>query len=80
MRPCPFCGTSVEAGACRYCKRDPTAARRVCGQCTKMTPVAEAPCCHCGARAGSELAWKVPVIIAMFALAVVVSVALAMVR
>jgi len=35
---------------------------------------------HCGARRRSELAWKVPLIVALFAAAFVLSVVLAMVR
>jgi hypothetical protein len=34
-----------------------------------MTPTAEAVCCHCGARARSDLAWKIPLIVALFILA-----------
>lgn len=66
VRPCPFCGATVEGAACPSCKRDPTAARRVCASCQKMTPTVERACVHCKAVASSELAWKVPVIIAMF--------------
>jgi hypothetical protein len=74
-RPCPFCGTTVEFSTCPSCKRDPTAARRVCTSCQKMTPVAERACVHCHIVPTSELAWKVPVIIALFVGALILSVA-----
>jgi hypothetical protein len=74
-RPCPFCGATVDGAACPSCKRDPTAARRVCTSCQKMTPVAERACVHCQIVPTSELAWKVPVIIALFVGALILSVA-----
>lgn len=78
---CPFCGHAASGpGACPGCKRDPTARRRVCGKCGRMTPHAEPACCACGAKHGSELPGKVAIIVALFAAAFVVSVVLALAR
>ena len=55
-------------------------ARRVCDACKKMTPLAEPGCVHCGGKAASEMAWKVPVIVAMFVGAVILSVVLGAIR
>jgi hypothetical protein len=41
-----------------------------------MTPIAEPACCHCGERRTSELRWKIPVIIALFVVAIVLSIVL----
>jgi predicted amidophosphoribosyltransferase len=68
-KPCPFCGATVAGALCDRCGRDPTASRRVCPTCKQMTPTAETVCCHCGARIRSELAWKIPLIVAIFAAA-----------
>jgi len=35
--------------------------------------VAEKACCRCGAKQGSDLRWKVPLIIAIFVVAILVS-------
>ena len=77
VRPCPFCGATVEFSTCPQCKRDPTAPRRVCTSCQKMTPTAERGCVHCKAAPTSELAWKVPVIVALFVGALILSVVVA---
>ena len=74
--PCPFCGAAA-SGRCPSCGRDPTARRRACGACKKMTPVAEAKCCHCGAVASSELPGKVVLIVLMFVVAFALSIAIA---
>jgi predicted amidophosphoribosyltransferase len=79
-RPCPFCGGPASGPACPSCGRDPTSSRRVCPRCGKTTPTAEAACCHCGEGKSSDLAWKIPVIVAMFVLAFILSVVLALVR
>lgn len=79
-RICPFCGAAAPGPACPACGRDPTANRRVCAKCGKATPIAASACCHCGAPKGSELAWKIPVIVLLFVLAFVVSVVVAMLR
>lgn len=79
-RPCPFCGTTARGELCGACNRDITAARRVCTKCQKMTPVSERVCYHCGSKEGSELAWKVPVIIIMFIVAFLLSIAIALIR
>ena len=73
-RPCPFCGATVDGAACPSCKRDPTAPRRVCASCQKMTPTAERACVHCQIVPTSELVWKVPVIIALFVGALIISI------
>jgi predicted amidophosphoribosyltransferase len=70
---CPFCEQATEAPVCAHCGRDPTIRRRVCGGCKKMTPSGEPACCHCSRRFRSDLAWKIPTIIVMFAVAVVLS-------
>ena len=79
-RPCPFCSATVEAAPCPQCKRDPTMPRRVCASCNKMTPTREPACCHCKTVAVSELRWKIPVIIAIFSAAIVVSILLTLAR
>jgi predicted amidophosphoribosyltransferase len=78
QRVCPFCGAPVEGAACKSCGRDPTASRRICAACKNMTPTAEPACCHCGARAASELAWKIPVIVALFMAALILTILLNM--
>jgi hypothetical protein len=45
-----------------------------------MTPTSEPACCHCGARARSELAWKIPVIVALFVAAFILSIVVASIR
>lgn len=82
MRPCPFCAATiaaspVEGARCPSCGRDPTAPRRVCDACKKMTPTSDRACVHCGAGPANELAWKVPLIIALFVGAAVLSVVVA---
>ncbi len=80
-RTCPFCGSPSAVGApCPGCGRDPAAARRVCAKCGKGTPIPEGVCCHCGAGAGSDLSWKIPVIILIFALAFAVSILVGFLR
>lgn len=79
-RICPFCGTAASGPACPSCGRDPAASRRVCAKCGKATPIGEAACCHCGEQKRSDLAWKIPVIVLLFALAVILSVVVAMAR
>lgn len=71
---CPFCGGRDPGALCLDCGRDKAAPRRVCRQCEHQTPLAEAACHACGHRAVSDLRWKVPVIVAMFAAALAVSV------
>jgi predicted amidophosphoribosyltransferase len=79
-RPCPFCGTPSPGQRCPGCQRDVTGARRPCKRCGKMTPSAESTCCHCHAAMGSELSWKIPVIILLFVAAFVVSILIHMAR
>jgi hypothetical protein len=46
-----------------------------------MTPAAEAVCMHCHAGSGgSELKWKIPLIVGLFVAAFAVSVLLALAR
>lgn len=73
-RTCPFCDAPAEERVCSSCKRDTTAARRPCQSCAKMIPLQEKSCSHCGANQSSEFAWKIPVIIAMFVVALIISV------
>lgn len=79
-RPCPYCDAPVEGPACPSCQRSPTSPRRVCRGCGKMTPADERACCRCGAVATSELAWKVPLIIAIFVVGIAIAVALQLAR
>ena len=75
-RVCPFCGTAAPEASCPSCGRDPTAPRTLCARCKHMTPIAEPACCHCGERRASELRWKIPLIIALFVVAIVLSIVL----
>lgn len=72
---CPFCDASsaVEGQPCARCGRSPRLPRRPCHLCQGWTPVAEKACCRCGAKQGSDLRWKVPLIIAIFVVAILVS-------
>ncbi len=45
-----------------------------------MTPTAERACWNCGAAFKSDMRWKVPLIIFLFLLSCVLSVAVALVR
>ena len=74
--PCPFCGTPALSPRCEGCKRDPQTARRICANCKKQTPTGEPKCMHCGVGAGSDMSWKIPLIIAMFVLAFILAIAL----
>jgi len=74
--PCPFCGAQAIAPRCMTCQRDPRSPRRICGHCQKQTPTNEPKCMHCQFTPGSELSWKVPVIVLMFIVAFVLAVAL----
>ena len=76
---CPFCGAAA-SGVCPGCGRDPTARRRVCGSCKKMTPIAEPACCHCKRVSSSELPGKVMIIVLLFAAAFALAIALRFVR
>ncbi|MGF1626049.1 MAG: double zinc ribbon domain-containing protein [Alphaproteobacteria bacterium] len=73
---CPFCGGSDPGALCLGCGRDKTAARRICRHCNGQTPVGEPACLACGRRQRNELAWKVPVIVGMFAAASAAALAL----
>jgi len=79
-RSCPFCATPTPDQRCATCGRQVSAPRRPCGACKRMTPSAEPACMHCGARHTSDLRWKVPLIVALFLAAFVVSILLAQVR
>jgi predicted amidophosphoribosyltransferase len=76
VRRCPFCGTETTQPRCQTCGRDPGAARRVCHQCKRQTPITEVPCMHCKVGPTSELGWKVPVIVLMFVIAIAISIAI----
>jgi hypothetical protein len=71
---CPFCGALAPGPRCPTCGRDPTAPRMPCPRCGRMRPSAEPACLHCGGKAGSDLSWKIPVIVAIFVAAIVISV------
>jgi len=79
-RDCPFCGGAAPGARCPACGRDPTANRRICDACGKATPLSERACCHCSAKSRSDLSWKVPVIILLFAAAFALSLILALIR
>jgi predicted amidophosphoribosyltransferase len=74
---CPFCGAAAVAPRCAGCGRDPTASRRVCAKCRRLTPKSEPACAHCGTAAASDLRWKLPVIVAMFVAAAILGFVLA---
>jgi len=69
---CPFCGDPGAERFCGRCGRDPTAARRVCPACSRLSPQAEPRCCHCQRAFRSELLWKVPLILVLLVLVVLV--------
>ena len=73
--PCPFCGAQAQSPRCMTCQRDPRAPRRICAHCKKQTPTNEPKCMHCQVAAGSELGWKVPVIVLMFIVAFIIAIA-----
>ncbi|HWO18402.1 MAG TPA: hypothetical protein VNO30_06485 [Kofleriaceae bacterium] len=73
--PCPFCGAPAISPRCQQCQRDPQAPRRICGHCAKQTPSSEKACMHCQTAAGSDLSWKIPLIVVLFLLALAVSIA-----
>jgi hypothetical protein len=72
-RVCPYCGTPTSAQMCVACQRDTTARRRVCPKCGRMTPSAEAACLGCARHFPNDLAWKIPVIIAVFVAAFIIT-------
>lgn len=77
LLPCPFCGdVTGTAERCGGCGRNKRAARRSCPGCKMFSPTGEANCCHCRRAFASEMAWKVPVIIAIFLVAIALSIAL----
>ena len=73
---CPFCGARGAGVLCLDCGRDKTAARRVCARCQANTPLADPVCQACGQRQVSEMRWKIPLIVAMFAAAITLAVVL----
>ena len=79
-RPCPFCDGTAADTTCGKCGRDVTASRRPCKACGKFTPTADKACCHCGAHHGSELSWKIPLIILIFALGIGLAIVLQLAR
>lgn len=71
---CPFCGSTDRGTQCPGCKRDKTAPRRICQACKAQTPSHEPRCHACGHQRASELRWKIPVIVAMFMAAFIISI------
>lgn len=53
-----------------------TVTQRVCTACRNLTPATEPACSQCGAPFRSDLRWKVPLIVLLFALALAISVAI----
>ena len=80
--PCPYCRAPLSSVSyiCGRCGRDPSAPRRPCPKCGRVTPTAERACWNCGAVFKSDMRWKVPLIVALFLLSFVLSVALALVK
>jgi len=76
MTACPFCDDPKGGQPCGSCGRAPTMSRRPCAACKQMTPLDEPTCSHCGHIARSELRWKIPAIILMFAAAIGASIAI----
>ncbi|HLX00429.1 MAG TPA: hypothetical protein VKR82_17455 [Candidatus Acidoferrales bacterium] len=74
-RVCPYCGVAAPGQICANCRRDTTARRRICSKCGRFTPSAEPACMSCGKRYTSDLAWKIPVIIVMFIVVLIISIA-----
>lgn len=74
LYPCPFCRAKTPGAFCPKCGRNRTAARRVCRSCGEMTPMEERDCCHCGAKQRSDLYRKIPQIVALFAVAIGLSI------
>jgi hypothetical protein len=77
---CPYCGAMAASALCGTCRRDPRGSRRICGRCQRQTPIAEKVCMHCKTPAGSEMSWKVPLIIVMFVAAIALAIALQSIR
>jgi hypothetical protein len=75
-RVCPFCAAPAPVQMCTACGRDTTAPRKVCKTCGKMVPSADKTCWNCRAVFTSELAWKIPVIILIFAAAFALAIVL----
>ena len=80
--PCPYCRELLYSGPyiCGRCGRNPSAPRRPCPKCGRVTPTAERNCWNCGAAFKSDMRWKVPLIVALFLLSFVLSVAVVLVK
>lgn len=50
--------------------------QRVCPRCKELSPAIGGACNYCGAPFTSDLRWKVPLIILLFAIAIAVSIAI----
>ncbi|MGB3541777.1 hypothetical protein [Rubrivirga sp.] len=48
--------------------------QRVCPSCKGLTPSSRTSCAHCGRRFRNEMAWKIPLIVLLFVLAIAASV------
>ncbi|HWT01679.1 MAG TPA: hypothetical protein VN256_15640 [Pyrinomonadaceae bacterium] len=77
---CPFCGGASNSQLCNWCGRDTTAPRRPCPRCGRMAQTVEPACWNCGARFKSDMAWKIPVIILLFVLAIALGIVLGLAR
>jgi predicted amidophosphoribosyltransferase len=80
--PCPYCREPLYSGPyiCGRCGRDPSAPRRPCRMCGRVTPTSERACLSCGAVFKSDMRWKVPLIVALFLLSFVLSIAVALIK
>jgi predicted amidophosphoribosyltransferase len=79
-RPCPFCAGEASQTRCGTCGRDPTARRRVCPHCGKMTPSVEPACCHCRSAISSGRARTailiIVIVVALNALGLIIRLAI----
>ncbi|MDT7779136.1 MAG: Double zinc ribbon [Acidobacteriota bacterium] len=80
--PCPYCSAPLTPGTwlCARCGRDANAPRRPCQRCGRVTPTSERICWNCGEVFKSDMRWKVPLIVALFLLSFILSIAVALVK
>jgi hypothetical protein len=80
--PCPYCREPLYSGPylCGWCGRDPSAPRRPCRRCGRVTPAAEPTCWNCETVFKSDMRWKVPLIVAIVLLSFVLSFVVAIIK
>ncbi len=74
-RICPYCGSPAPGQTCPACNRDTTAPRRVCSKCGRITLMTEPNCVGCKTFYRSDMVWKVPIIVLMFVIAIILTIA-----